>query len=290
MTGFGAGSVSAGTVEASVEIRTVNARHLKLNLRLPTGFEAQEEALRTLVVGAVRRGTVDVTLRTDGAAAAASTLEIDERRLQAVLNAFREIGDRFGVPGEIDLALLARSDRLLVERVPRLDELIDADALREAAEAAIDQLLAMREAEGARIAEDFRSRLDAIGTHLGAAEAQAPRRLDKERERLREAIAELTTQTTLDDDRLAREIAILADRWDLGEEFVRARAHLQAFKDLLNAPDDEPVGKRLGFLAQELLREINTIGSKANDSTIQHAVVEMKNEVETLREQIENVE
>jgi uncharacterized protein (TIGR00255 family) len=178
----------------------------------------------------------------------------------------------------------------MVERVPRLDELIDAVALRGAAEAAIDQLIAMREAEGGRIAEDFRNRLDAIGSHLGAAEAQAPRRLDRERERLREAIAELTTQTTLDDDRLAREIAILADRWDLGEELVRARAHLQAFEDLLQAPDDEPVGKRLGFLAQELLREINTIGSKANDATIQHAVVEMKNEVETLREQIENVE
>jgi len=290
MTGFGAAPLPAGPVEASLEIRSVNGRHLKLNLRLPSGFEGAEEPLRTLLASRLRRGSVDVALRIEGASGAGSALEIDEERVRAVLDAWRAISERFSVPGEIDLALLSRAERILVERAPRPAELVTATALESAAEAALDQLIGMREAEGARIAEDFRARIDALARRLDAVEELSPRRLGRERDRLRAAVAELTADIELDDDRLAREIALLADKWDLGEEIVRARAHLEAFEGLLEAPGDEAVGKRLGFLGQELLREINTIGSKANDAAIQHEVVEMKNEVETLREQIENVE
>ena len=290
MTGFGAATLAAGPLDASLEIRTVNGRHLKLNLRLPGGLESAEKPLRELIGGVLRRGTVDVALRTESNGAAGVTVEIDEARVAAVLDAYRAIGERFGVPGEIDLALLARTERVLVERTPRLDEIIEIDELTAAAEAALAQVVDMREAEGARIAEDFRDRLAAIERGLGVVEKAAPARLERERERLLAAVRELTNGTDLEPDRIAREIALLADRWDLGEELVRARAHLAAFADLLEAPGDEPVGKRLGFLSQELLREVNTIGSKANDATIQHEVVEMKNEVETLREQIENVE
>jgi uncharacterized protein (TIGR00255 family) len=290
MTGFGAAPLPAGPLQASLEIRSVNGRHLKLNIRLPGGLEAAEDAIRTLVSGALRRGSVDVVLRTDVTAGSPLALQVDEDRVRAVLEAYRAISEKFGVPGEIDLSLIARTDRVLVERTPRLAELVEVEALERAAEAAVEQVLRMREAEGGRIAEDFRARLEAIGERLDVVAARAPERLERERERLGAAVAELTANTEFDDDRIAREIALLADRWDLGEELMRARAHLEAFEDLLGAPDDEPVGKRLGFLGQELLREINTIGSKANDATIQHEVVAMKNEVETLREQIENVE
>lgn len=290
MTGFGAAPLPAGRVEASLEIRSVNGRHLKLNIRLPSGLEEAEAGLRDLIAGALRRGTVDVALRSESTAGSSSTIEIDEDRLRAVLAAYRKIGERFGVPGEVDLALVVRTDRVLVERVPRLAELVDRGALLETAEAAVAQVVRMREAEGERIAEDFRDRLAVIGERLAVVESRAPERLERERERLGAAVAELTADTRFDDDRIAREIALLADRWDMGEELLRARSHLEAFEDLLNAPGDEPVGKRLGFLGQELLREVNTIGSKANDATIQHEVVEMKNEIETLREQIENIE
>lgn len=290
MTGFGAAPLPAGPVEASLEIRSVNGRHLKLNVRLPSGLEATEATLRELVTSRLHRGSVDVSLRVEGSSRSASTLEVDEERVRAILDAYRAISERFGIPGEIDLALLARADGVLVERVPRMGELVGAEALEAAATAALEQLVRMRESEGERIAEDFRARLTAIGERLQVVETQSPRRLERERERLGAAVAELTGDSTLDEERIAREIALLADKWDLGEEMVRARSHLQAFEDLLTAPGDEPVGKRLGFLGQELLREINTIGSKANDATIQHEVVEMKNEVETLREQIENVE
>lgn len=290
MTGFGAAPLPAGPVEASLEIRTVNGRHLKLNLRLPAGLEAAEEPLRTLIGASLRRGTVDVTLRTESRAGVETTIEIDERRVEAVLAAWRTLAERYGVPGEIDLTLLSRSDRLFVERAPGLDELVNVEALEFAAAAAVEQVVQMREAEGERIARDFHDRLEAIAEGLDVVQRTAPERLERERTRLREAVAELTENGSLDDDRIAREIALLADRWDLGEEIVRARSHLEAFAELLALPGDEPVGKRLGFLSQELLREVNTIGSKANDATIQHEAVEMKNEIETLREQIENVE
>lgn len=290
MTGFGAASLPAGPLEASLEIRSVNGRHLKVNLRLPSSLRAAEEPLRGLVADRLSRGTVDVTLRTEDRADVPARLEVDEDRVEALLDAWRRVADRFAVPGEIDLALLARDDRILVERVPGLDELLEVEALETAATAALDQVVEMREVEGARLAEDLRGRLAAIDRKLHAVEQRSPRRLERERERLLVAVAELTADRELDEDRIAREIAILADKWDLGEEIVRARSHLEAFEELLSAPGEEAVGKRLGFLGQELLREVNTIGSKANDAAIQHDVVDMKNEVETLREQIENVE
>jgi len=290
MTGFGAASLPVGSAEASLELRSVNSRHLKLNIRLPSGLDEVEAILRELVSSAVSRGHVDVTLRIDGALTGETQLEINEQRVTALLAGFRTIRDRYDVAGEVDLALLGRADRLFVERSQSLQELIDVEDIEAATGRAIAQLLAMRDKEGERLSEDLTSRLASIDARLREVERLSPLRLDRERERLRAAVAELTERLDLDDDRLAREIAILADKWDLGEELVRARAHLRAFEDLLDAPEAEPVGKRLGFLSQELLREINTIGSKANDSGIQHSVVEMKNELETMREQIENVE
>ncbi|MFQ5528941.1 MAG: YicC/YloC family endoribonuclease [Gemmatimonadota bacterium] len=291
MTGFGAASLPVGSAEASLELRSVNSRHLKLNLRLPSGLAEAQGNLRELISSSIKRGHVDITLRIDASSASGETrIEVNDERVEALLSAFRSIGDRFDVPGDVDLALLARADRLFVERSQSLEELIDLEQLEQAMKRAVEQLVDMREQEGMRLGADLRSRLTAIRESLADVERRSPERLDRERDRLRTAVAELTEKLELDEDRLAREIAILADKWDLGEELVRAGSHLQAFEELLDAPNSEAVGKRLGFLSQELLREINTIGSKANDSEIQHCVVEMKNELETMREQIENVE
>jgi uncharacterized protein (TIGR00255 family) len=253
-------------------------------------MEAVEEDLRSYITGQVRRGHVDVALRLDGAAAGETSIEVNEERVQAILEAYRTIAHQFSVPGEVDLPLLAKSDRLFVERSQTLTELIDPEVFKDAAVRAVAQLVAMREKEGERLATDLRQRLAGIAEGLSSVMTGAPERLDRERARLSQAVADLTGSLDLDEDRIAREIALLADKWDVGEELVRAQAHLDAFEELLSAPNDEPVGKRLGFLSQELLREINTIGSKANDSSIQHVVVQMKNELETMREQIENVE
>jgi uncharacterized protein (TIGR00255 family) len=219
-----------------------------------------------------------------------SAIRLDVSRVEAYLAALREVKERFGLPGEVDMSLVGRCERLLVESPPDASELVDEETLLATVSEAVAELVEMRRREGERLADDLRKRLAAIARHVEKVERLAPERLRTERERLRRSVRELAETVDVDADRIAREIAILADRWDISEEIVRARAHLEAFGDLLDRPDEEPVGKRLGFLAQELLREINTLGAKANDAAISRHVVEAKNELESLREQIENVE
>lgn len=148
----------------------------------------------------------------------------------------------------------------------------------------------MREDEGRRLEQDLAERIDAMDALLTTVGERAPERLTAERDRLREAVAELTAQAEVDEDRLAREIAYLAERWDINEELVRFRSHVELFREALAGDGSEPVGKRLGFLVQEMHREANTIGSKANDAEIAQASVGLKEEVERVREQVENVE
>ncbi len=290
MTGFGSAAVAAGDVTGSLELKSVNSRHLKLNFRLPYGAEGYEESLRSAVGDRIRRGHVDVTLRLTPSQDADGRIEIDEERLVSYLDAFRRLQGTHGLEGIPDLDLVSRLDGVLVERSQDPVGEIDAEIVTAAAQAAVDELIGMRSREGERLALELRERLEALSTRMDAVEELAPLRLVAERERLRRSVAELAGGVDVDDDRLAREIVVLADRWDIREEIVRARAHVEAFEDLLDLPDDEPVGKRMGFLSQELLREVNTIGSKSNDARISHHVVEAKNELETMREQIENVE
>lgn len=275
-----------------LELRSVNSRHLKLHFRLPPGTERWEELLRERISAHVRRGHVDVTLRIGGGAGTESTpaFRLDEVRARAYVDALRDLQERWGLAGEVDIGLVGRCDRLLVESVSDPLAEVSEAALGEVADAAVAQLVDMRMSEGARLAEDLMGRVVALRSALSEVEALAPKRLERETGRLRRSIRELAGDIEVDADRLAREIAFIADKWDIAEELVRARAHLEALSDLVNGPSEEPVGKRLSFLGQELLREVNTIGSKANDATIARIVVEMKNEVESLREQNENVE
>jgi len=270
----------------------VNSRHLKLHFRLPPGTEAWEEVLRDRIASQVGRGHVDVTLRigSDVPGGAAPVFRLDEERARAYVDALRDLQVRWGLGGEVDIGLVGRCERLLVEGASDPARTVPEGALREVADAAVAQLVAMRVSEGRRLAADLLGRLDALGAGLSEVEALAPKRLERESERLRRSVRELAADVEVDPDRLAREIAFIADKWDISEELVRARAHLEAFRELIDAPSEEPVGKRLSFLGQELLREVNTIGSKANDAAIARIVVEMKNEVESLREQNENVE
>jgi uncharacterized protein (TIGR00255 family) len=215
---------------------------------------------------------------------------LDEPRARAYIEALRDLQERWGLGGEVDIALLARCERLLLETSSDPIETVSEEALREVARGAVAQLVEMRVREGERLAEDLANRVEALRTGLTEVEALAPQRLERESQRLRRSIRELAGDIEVEPDRLAREIAFIADKWDISEELVRTRAHLDAFGELLDSPSVEPVGKRLSFLGQELLREVNTIGSKANDATIARIVVEMKNELESLREQNENVE
>ena len=290
MTGFGAGEAPVPGGRVLVEVRTVNHRFFSANLRLGRGLEAHETLVRDTLRDLLRRGHANVSVRVEpDAGAEAAAVRVDLPRARAVADALETLRAELGLEGAVDLGLLARvGDVIAVARDEGPE--IPAAALRGAVEAAAAGVIAMREREGAALADDLMERAAAIDDALGHVEGRAPERLRAEAARLRERVAELAGGVEVDPDRLAQEIAYLAERWDIGEETVRLRAHLARLRETVEAGPDEPVGKRLAFLVQEMHREVNTIGSKANDTDVAHRVIEMKNEVERLREQVENVE
>ncbi|HVH12092.1 MAG TPA: DUF1732 domain-containing protein, partial [Longimicrobium sp.] len=237
------------------------------------------------------RGHANVAIRLEPAtAAAAAGLRLDEERVAAYLALFGELRTRFGVAGEPTLAELLRFGDVIVRDDEGGRAEVPQEALQGVIEDAARAVAAMREDEGRRLQADLEGRLAAIDTALDAIEELAPQRLAGERDRLRAAVAELSQGVGVSEERLAQEVAYLAERWDVNEELVRFRSHNELFRELMAADPEEPVGKRLSFLVQEMHREANTIGSKANHAAIAHRVVAIKEEVERLREQVENVE
>ncbi len=288
MTGYGSAAVTREDGTVTVEARSVNSRGLKVVVKAPPGVEGRESELRALAESRARRGRLDLFVRVEGAPATGGA-SLDEARVREVLDACARLRDHFGVSGEPDVASLLRVGGIFCKAGEGAEFVPELQDVKRAAAAALDLLVEMRDGEGARLEVDLRGRLAGLREAIDGAEAMAPERLARERRRLRDAVADLAGKD-LDEDRLLREIALIADRWEISEELVRARSHVEAFEEFLEAPIDEPVGRRLGFLVQELQREFNTLGAKANDSRISRLVVEAKNEIERLREQVENVE
>ena len=290
MTGFGTGEAAIEGGRIRVEVRTVNHRFFSANVRLARALEEHEALVRETLRARLRRGHANVSVRVEpDSDEDAVSVAVNLPRARALARALAELKAELGLEGAVDLALLARLGDVV--SVGRDDApAVPADAMAAALLAAADAVIAMRESEGAALAADLLERAGAISEALGEVEARAPERLRAEGRRLLERVQELAGAVDVDPDRLAQEVAYIADRWDVGEEVVRLRAHLERLRETVRSPPDEPVGKRLAFLVQEMHREVNTIGSKANDTDIAHRVIEMKNEVERLREQVENVE
>jgi uncharacterized protein (TIGR00255 family) len=287
MTGYGAaeGQTARGTLR--IEIRTVNHRFLNVALKLPSELQPLEAELREALRNEFDRGHVAVSARWLGTDEGVTRVSVDLNHAHQVAIALRELQSALGLGGELDLALVARQPDVLTRNAaaPTPPEWADvAPILAEAAEAC----RAMREREGAALAQDLRERLDRLDAAAGEIATLAPARLLRERDRLRAAVAELLDGRAMDETRLAQEIAVNADRLDITEEMVRFRTHTSACREALGGAD--AVGKRLGFLAQEMGREVNTIGSKANDAEIARLVIGMKGELEKIREQLENLE
>jgi uncharacterized protein (TIGR00255 family) len=207
-----------------------------------------------------------------------------------VREALEVLRSELELPGDVDLGMMARFGELFRSPETNHMEVIEADWIRELSAQVAKEVCQMREAEGERLRSDIESSLASINEVLNRAEERAPIRLVMERDRLRKAIKELTDDARIDEDRLAREIAYLTEKWDINEEIVRFRSHVELFLEAIEADGSEPVGKRLSFLVQEMHREANTIGSKANDLKISHMAVALKEDVERIREQVENVE
>ncbi|MBX6362366.1 MAG: YicC family protein [Gemmatimonadetes bacterium] len=293
MTGFGEAERPTAAGRLRAEVKTVNHRFFSVQLRLPVAAERYEPLIREWLRAHLPRGHVTYSLRLeagDGGVAGAPALQLDEPRAREYVRILREMKDRLGLAGEVDIGHLAgRLGELVVNAETAMVEL-PVDDVRAVTEDAARAALALREIEGAKLRADLEERLQAMEASMAVVAERAPARLVAERDRLRAAIQALAADVAVDEERLAREIAFLAERWDVNEELVRLRSHIELFRQLLSSDDPEPVGKRLGFLVQEMHREINTIGSKANDATIEHRVIALKDELERLREQVENVE
>ena len=292
MTGYGDAERDTPAGRLRLEVKTVNHRFFNSSIKTPPGLDRLEADIVAVLKQRVSRGHVSVFLSVDRTAVVfEDEPQVDLERAREYHRALSLLADELSLPGAVDLSMMSRFGDLF--RTPdRRASLPDVDAatVRSLTEEAADSVVALRIAEGERLRDDIQGRLDAMSVQLDTVEARAPERLRAERDRLRDAVAELTSQVDVDEDRLAREIAYLAERWDINEELVRFRSHIELFEESLAADGAEPVGKRLGFLVQEMHREANTIGSKANDAAISHAAVALKEEIERLREQVENVE
>ncbi len=287
MTGFGSaeGTVLGGRL--SIEIRSVNHRYYNPQLKLPFELGGVEGPLRERLRQLLERGHVTISARWIEAPQREGAVAVDLTRARQVVTAAKELKKRLKLKGAVDLAFVARQPEVLT---PHQDGVAAAQwsEVEPIAERAVRELLGMRAREGAALAAELEGRLAALEAGARAIEQRAPERLTAELARLKQAVAELAAGVQVDEQRLAVEVALMADRVDITEELVRLRTHLAACRAALAT--DGAVGKQLGFLAQELLREVNTIGSKANDAAITQTVIVMKGELEKIREQLDNLE
>jgi uncharacterized protein (TIGR00255 family) len=287
MTGFGAAEGLVGNARVTVEVRSVNHRFFNPTIKLPSAYQRWEGEVREALRQKVARGHVTLFARAERDAIDGSA--IDEVKFASHVAQLRELQARFGLGGELDLATVLRMPDVFAG-ADASEETGTAAELVAIVEKAVAALSVMRCEEGNRLAAFLRERIETIEAALARVAKRAPQRLVEQRDRLREAVQELAAGVGLDDQRMAQEIAILADRLDVSEELDRFRSHVVAFRAALDAGSADGVGKRLGFLLQEMLREANTTGSKANDAAMLQDVVLVKEELERIREQVENLE
>jgi uncharacterized protein (TIGR00255 family) len=287
MTGFGSGEGPAGGGVLRVELKSVNHRYLVVTLKAPPELGGLEGEIRDLLRKDFERGHLTVSCRWVETPTASEPLRVNVERARAVASRLRELDLAVGGAGGITLDLIVRQPEVIGGREEAAPA-VEWSAVALVIARAIDGCRASRATEGRVLAGELRGRLGAVREQAAVVRARAPERVVAERNRLRAAVASLLDGRPVDEGRLAQEIAFLAEKIDVVEELVRLEAHLAAAEQSLEGGG--PIGKHLGFLAQEMGREINTIGSKANDVAMQHAVVEMKGELERFREQLENLE
>ena len=290
MTGYGEAERESPAGRLRLEVRTVNHRFFNTSIKTPPGFDKYARGITGALKRHLSRGHVSVSLSVGRAAAADAAPRVDLERARGYHLALEALQEELDLPGSVDLEMLTRFGDLFRATDQGGHSGIEPEMVEELIDLAAGAARELREAEGLRLEADLRGRMTAISDHLDVVGARASERLLEHRDRLRETVRELTEQVDVDEERLAREIAYIAERWDINEEIVRLGSHVELFVEALSGDGSEPVGKRLGFLVQEMQREANTIGSKANDLQISQASIALKEEIERIREQVENVE
>ena len=288
MTGYGRAVQTIDGREITVELRSVNNRYLDCTVKLPRMFSFAEDSVKNRVKAAVSRGKVDVYIGVNAAQAADVQVAVNRPVLESYLAALRQIESEYGVRDDVTVMSLARlPDVFSVEKTEEDEQKLTQDILS-VAEEAIARYNTMRETEGAALEADLRGRAATILERVALVEARSPVTVAEYRERLRQKMQEVLQNTAIDEGRILQEAAIYADRIAVDEETVRLRSHLAQLGDMLTKGG--AIGRKLDFLLQELNRETNTIGSKCNDLELSNIVVEMKAELEKIREQTQNIE
>ena len=288
MTGYGRARETLNGRDITVELKSVNNRYLDCTVKMTRVCIFAEDAIKTQVQKRVSRGKVDVFITIDSTGADEAVVTVNESLAKGYLDAVRSISEKFGLETAINARDLARMpDVLTVTKAEEDLESVSADICAVLSKA-LDAYQAMREREGEKLAADISSRLDTIESLTAAVEERSPQTVKEYREKLLSRMQEVLGSTTIDESRILTEAAIFADKVAVDEETVRLRSHLSQLREMLQL--SEPIGRKLDFLIQEVNRESNTIGSKCSDIAITRKVVELKGEVEKIREQVQNIE
>ena len=288
MTGFGRGEVASGGRVWMAEIRCVNNRYLDLKIKMPQGYAVLEERVRKKVGGFHQRGRVDLLLAVGGDFSDLVKMHVNMDLVRAYKLAMTQIAQELGVEPAIDPAFVASRPEVLVQEQQNEDIEAVWPLLEQALDLALVDCETMRQQEGEALVRDLSGRLQVFTQTIAKIEAAIPELLKQREQVLGERLQKLLDNVQLDPQRLCQEVAILADKTDVTEEIVRLQSHIMQFQSFLT--ETEAVGRKLDFLLQEFLREVNTIGSKINDAAIAYFTVELKSELEKMREQIQNIE
>jgi len=288
MTGYGRSEVRHAHFALTVEARSVNHRYLDIALRYPRLYAPLEARMKQRVSAYFTRGRIDITLVQQESPEGRRALSLDHTLAQQYYDALQRLQESLGLPGTIDLSLIANLRDVFKVEEASADVESDWDIIAQGLDAALQALQNMRQQEGEALSHDFHLRLQAMAQQLQLIRQRVPQVVVEYRQRLEQRVKELFAQFELDPNRVAQEAILFAERADVTEELTRLEAHIQACTRLLSS--SEAVGRKIEFLVQEMHREVNTIGSKSNDTTISHSVVELKSELERMREQIQNIE
>lgn len=289
MTGFGRGEASLAGIAVTVEVKTVNSRYLDLSLRLPQTLQDKELDIKDHLKQHIQRGKVNVSVRVDKADTGQPEITFNQKMVQGYKQMLNELREAAGIEEPVSMQTFLRFDGIFI---PREEDEETRQAIwqltQKATDTAVDKLHEMRHQEGSQLEEDLLQRVDQIEEMLNIILEKTKGRAQETKQQLLERINNLIDSDKLDPDRLEMEVAVLADKMDITEEIVRTQSHIKFFREAVQ--NGGAVGRRLNFLSQEINREINTIGSKANDSEISQYVVQAKESLEQIREQVQNVE
>ena len=288
MTGFGRCQKTLGSRDITVEIKAVNHRYLEFSSRLPRSLGFIEDKLKAQVQSRIARGKVEVSVTVAEQKGSASRVTLNEGLALSYLEELRIFARKNGLTDDLTLSDFCRLPDLFTTRMAEVDEEALWRDISETADSALDSFIAMRRREGEKLSADLAAKLYNILTLVEEVERRSPETVEAYRQRLYKKLGELLADRQIDDSRVLTEAALFADKVAVDEETVRLRSHIDQFRHILTL--EEPVGRKLDFLVQEMNREANTIGSKAQDAEMARIVVELKSEIEKVREQVQNVE